>query len=101
MDIPMLNETEYACISQLYSDGIGATKKFRQLHNLPLDKCSIDERFRPVRDAYERMTGFKETNHNAIMHHRISLFGPPCPKCGKPFRTPKARLCAECGQKRE
>jgi hypothetical protein len=101
MDVPMLDESEFASISQLYSDGMIATKAFRQLHNLPLDKCSIDERFRPVRDAYERMTGFKETNHNAIMHHRISLFGLPCPKCGKPFRTPNAQFCAECGQKKE
>jgi hypothetical protein len=101
MDIPMLDESEFARISQLYSEGMRATKEFRQAHNLPLDKCPIDERFRPVREEYERLTGFKETNHNAIMHHRIALYGPPCPKCGKPFRTPKARFCAECGQRKE
>ena len=40
---------------------------------------------------YERITGFHEGNPNAIWHHRIALYGPPCSHCGKPLRTPKAR----------
>jgi hypothetical protein len=43
------------------------------------------------------MTGLRETNINAIWHHRIAEYGPPCGACGKPLRTPKARLCAACG----
>ena len=23
--------------------------------------------------------------------------GPPCPSCGEPLRTPRARLCTHCG----
>jgi hypothetical protein len=61
----------------------------------------IKERFRPVCDLYEELTGFHEANHNAIMHHRISLYGPPCEQCGKPLRTPKAAFCAACGKVRE
>jgi hypothetical protein len=96
----MLDEEEYAEISRLYSGGIRATKEFRERWGVPLkdalNDASIDARFQPVRDAYERMTGMKERNHNAIMHHRLSLYGPPCRHCHKPLRTPNAKLCASC-----
>jgi hypothetical protein len=46
---------------------------------------------------YRELTGFEETNPNAVWHHVTSLYGPPCASCGKPLRTPQARLCAACG----
>jgi len=46
---------------------------------------------------YFEITGVRETNVNAIWHHRLSQFGPPCPSCGKLLRTPRAKLCAACG----
>ena len=47
--------------------------------------------------AYHRLTGFAETNANAVMHHRLIVYGPPCTACGKPLRTPRSRFCAACG----
>jgi hypothetical protein len=94
--MPMLDEDEYAKIRFLYMESIRATKEFRQRHGVPLNDASIPERFQPVRDEYERLTGYKETNENAIMHHRFSLYGPPCKHCKRPLRTPKAKLCASC-----
>jgi len=99
--MPMLDEEEFARVSLLYSEGMRATKEFRQKHGIPLAEASIDDRFRPVREEYERITGRRNIHQNAIIHHRISLYGPPCPKCGKPFRTVSANFCAECGQKTE
>ena len=61
------------------------------------EEFSIDAMFEPACDKYFEITGFRETNHNAIWHHRISLYGKPCKKCGKPLRTPKASFCAACG----
>lgn len=101
MDLPMLDEDEYAIVAKLYHDCMQATTEFRQQYNLPLAGCSIEERFRPVRQAYEQMTGMDEPNENAIMHHRISIYGPPCKKCNKPLRTPRANFCAACGQTRD
>lgn len=92
----MLDEDEYAVALNLYRDGIKATKKFRQKWGVSLKEANLQERFRPLLDYYERATGFHESNENAVMHHRISLYGPPCEKCGRPLRTPKAKLCGSC-----
>jgi hypothetical protein len=62
-----------------------------------ISKAEHAARFAPMLAAYERLTGFRETNPNAVWHHRVSLYGPPCGECGRPLRTPKARFCAACG----
>ena len=51
----------------------------------------------PVLTWFEAMTGFAETNVMAIWHHRASDYGPPCARCTKPLRTPRAKVCAACG----
>jgi hypothetical protein len=96
-ELPMLDEAEFSIVQQLYSDCMRATKEFREKHHLPLSDISMEERFSPVCKAYFDMTGFRETNENAVLHHRISLYGAICPRCGKPFRTPQASFCAGCG----
>jgi hypothetical protein len=95
-EVSMLDEEEYAVISALYGEGIRATKEFRRAWGVPLENASTHERFEPVRTQYERITGMRESNENAIMHHRISLYGPPCKRCHKPLRSPKAKVCGAC-----
>ena len=46
--------------------------------------------------GYEMFTGYQETNPNAVRHHLVSKYGPPCPQCGKALRTPTARICPVC-----
>jgi len=91
----MLDEEEYHRIWHLYGecmhrlkDGVSADGR----------APTIDELFEPLRAEYERITGMANCHHNAIMHHRISSYGPPCSACGKPLRTPRASFCAACGQ---
>ena len=90
MQLTMLNEEEYAVAYELYGECLrnikaGGTRK---------------ERFKPLLDYYNKLTGETETEPNAIMHHRIAQYGPLCEKCNKPYRTPLASFCAACGNKR-
>ena len=89
MEIPMLNEKEYEIAEKLYRKGFKVPERDRE------------KRFKELLDFYNELTGFEETEPNAIMHHRISIYGTDCEKCGKPYRTPKASFCAFCGNKKE
>ena len=93
----MLDEDEYAEATRLYSQCMDATKEFRERWHVPLEGASIDDRFRPIRDWYAELTGVLNCHQNAIMHHRLSMFGDPCRVCGKPLRSPRAKICAGCG----
>jgi len=56
-------------------------------------------RYRPLQDAYEKITGlkFEGDDPKMIMHYRISFYGPPCPYCGRLLRNAKAKQCFVCG----
>ncbi len=88
MDMPMLDKEEFAIASKLYSKAFS------------IAKGNIQERFKSLLDYYNNITGFVETEPYAIMHHAIELIGPDCTNCGRPFRTPEAKMCVLCGKKR-
>lgn len=52
-------------------------------------------------DLFYEITGFRVTNFNALYHHRLAKYGPECPKCGHLFRTPLAKVCANCGLRKD
>jgi hypothetical protein len=79
MDVPMVDEDEFASL-------------WAKFQSAPLP-----EKRQVLLDEYERLTGYKETIFTAVFHHRICMYGPPCPKCGKVLRTPIAYKCFECG----
>jgi len=93
--MPMLDEDEYRHILELYVACAESAKQKRAAASAR--RPSLDELFEPVRKEYERMTGVADCHHNAIMHHRIVEYGPPCQVCGKPLRTARACFCAACG----
>ena len=87
MHIPMLDEDEYQLVTAKHGPKYGGNLAER-----------IESFQGPLLREYERITGFHETNSNAVYHHRLSLYGSPCSACGKPLRTPQAKFCAACGQ---
>lgn len=76
-DIPMLDEHEWALVAPLLSRSLADTKADRESSGLPLSTDLLAHRFTPALEAYERLTGFHETNGEALWHHRLSLYGPP------------------------
>jgi hypothetical protein len=94
-EVPMLDEKEWEELAPFINQAIMPSLKFEKNKGK-----SIKERFAPALEKYFQLTGYKETNQNAIAHHQLSQFGPLCPKCLKPYRTPRASFCAECGNER-
>jgi hypothetical protein len=80
-EMPMLDDDEYRRVISRPTNERGK---------------NLQERFATMLAEYERITGFRETNPNAIWHHRLSIYGPPCRVCGKPLRTPLAKVCGAC-----
>jgi len=74
----MLDEEEFAEVARLHSDAISDVKWYREQYGVALKDVPTGKYFGPMLQRYEELTGFKETNQNAVLHHRISLYGPPC-----------------------
>lgn len=95
----MLDEDEWAQISPVLGRNTLSVKSYREEHGADL-KTALRQGFEvPALKKFEELTGYRETNVNAIYHHRRSLYGPECSNCGKLIRTSRARFCAECGNK--
>jgi hypothetical protein len=90
MDVPMLDSEEGKIASKLLSEGFQEAKELKKA-----------PKFSKLLDYYKKLTGYEETNPNAIMHHFIDMYGPDCENCGKPYRTETATFCPKCGNKRQ
>ncbi|PDT79644.1 hypothetical protein CO675_03310 [Bradyrhizobium sp. C9] len=93
----MLDESEWEQVLPHLQAGIEQIQNIRQTHGVGLYEAKIRVYGEGALRRYFEITGFRETNVNAIWHHRLSLFGPPCSSCGKLLRTPRAKFCAACG----
>ena len=93
----MLEEHEWQLVAPHLSNTIEQVKQHRQEHGVTLAEARAQGFGQEALRLYESLTGFRESNVDAIWHHRVSLYGEPCANCGKPLRTPTATFCAECG----
>jgi hypothetical protein len=97
MDIPMLTEPEWAQVEPALKRAITDIQDYRKAHRVEPSEARQRGHGASALKLYNEITGFGETNVNAIWHHRASDYGPPCGTCGKPLRTPRASFCAACG----
>lgn len=101
MDMPMLTEEEWEQVGPHLADKVSQIKRYRHAHGCSLAEATAKGFGLEALLAYEKITGFNETNANALFHHRLSMYGPPCHSCGELLRTPEARYCANCSAKRQ
>lgn len=93
----MLDDLEWSRLQPLMMESVMSVKRYRERHSASIAEALPHANKIPALDLYCELTGFYETNIDALWHHRISLYGESCPHCGKPLRTPVARFCAACG----
>jgi len=105
----MLEEDEWAVIMRAHEHWdqperslavINSERARRGLSPLkpePGEEYPTRRRYQYLLAGYQLFTGVEESNPNMVWHHVRSLYGPTCDVCGKPLRTPRARLCAACG----
>jgi hypothetical protein len=93
----MLDEEEWRTIQPLLGRAIEDIKRYREQHGVSLAEAQKSGHGVSALAKYRELTGFAETNVNALWHHRESLYGDPCKRCAKPLRTPNAKHRAECG----
>lgn len=92
----MLDVDEWKVVEPTLLEGLRMIQRYRGEHGVGIAAAQEAVGAKACQ-KYNELTGFHETNPSAIYHHRNDLLGPDCPRCGKPYRTAKARFCAACG----
>lgn len=98
--MPMLEAAEAVLVRQGTLGGMHVVEEEARRRGrvlLPMELAGVARVHQPMLEMYRLLTGFVETNPAAIWHHAVGLYGPRCPQCDKPLRTPEARFCAACG----
>ena len=83
---PLLGKVTQGVIAYRRETGVDLTEALEQNPNA-----------RAAMDYYTNLTGEMLDSVNQLRVARLALYGRHCPTCEKPFRTPRAKLCAECG----
>ncbi len=96
-DVPMLTDAEWQEFGPFLTDMTAKIQAYRENTGATLVEALELGFEKPALAKYQEMTGFSESNVNALWHHRLSDHGPPCSCCGKLLRTAKAKRCLECG----
>jgi hypothetical protein len=93
----MLSEEEFAPINKALQSRIERIKEYRRTH----PRSSLAEAGQnccdDALDRYEKISGIRLAHPDELYWVQLSRYGRPCPNCEKPFRTPRAKLCVECG----
>lgn len=98
-DVPMLTDEEWVEFGPLLHRTLERIKQVRAETGAGIREAQ-QIAGKEALARYAELTGFVETNVQALWHHLRSIYGPACQVCGKPLRTKQARHCAGCGAPR-
>lgn len=94
----LLTDAEWTEIAPLLEGRIRKIAEYRRTQGVSLNDARRDEPFgQQALDLYQQFTGDRLDHPDELFAVRLARYGAICPQCGKPFRTPKAKLCAACG----
>lgn len=94
----LLDDEEWAELEPFARNVIKGVQDYRRQTGASMDEAlQLNPNGKAALDKYRELTG-EDVNHtNDLWVVRLSRYGRHCPKCQKPFRTPNAKMCAECG----
>jgi len=95
--VPLLDKTEWAQLQPFLTDMIQNIQRYRESNGASLNEALKQRYERPPLEKFFQLTGYRETDVNALRHHQLDRYGPPCPNCGRLLMTKVARSCAQCG----
>jgi hypothetical protein len=97
-EIPLLSEEDYKSVVVHLSNRIDDIMRYRKKHKCSLEEASINSNGgQKALAEFEKITGVRLKHPDEIYIARKALYGRLCDSCHKPFRTPRAKFCAECG----
>jgi hypothetical protein len=95
--VPLLSDEEYRPIEEALRFRSQRIKDYRRTHShsslAEAKRHSCDD----VLEYYESLSGIRLDDPDQLYWVQLSRYGRPCPKCRKLLRTPRAKLCVECG----
>jgi hypothetical protein len=95
-EVPLLTDEEFRPVGQLLTNRIQRIQAYRLQFGGSIAEAgqfSCDDAL----DLYETLTRVRLEHPDQLYAVQLSRYGRPCPQCAKPFRTPRAKMCAECG----
>ena len=94
--VTLLSSDEYEPIWQTLKNRMRQIQEYRKEHGATLEEARLNTSTDGL-DLYESMTGVRLEHPEQLSEVLQDRYGRLCPQCEKPFRTPRARFCAECG----
>ena len=96
--VAMLDDEEWSSFKPLLTDMLRGLKDYRRRTGANLAEAEAKSQgVRTATQRYLELTGEPIGNYAHLWYVGMSGYGRLCSDCGKPFRTPRARMCAECG----
>lgn len=97
-EVPLLSDEEWQPIGAHFENYMQAIKEYHDRHGCSLYEArEKNPKGQEALAVYEAMTGVRLEHPEQLYALPLSRYGRPCPSCSKPFRTPQAHMCAECG----